>query len=75
MRAQQNRALGAPWHPREQIAGVRPNLRARVVLGHLEAKAAQLGRDTVRASALVAERRRNRAQLGEQIVQPPALDL
>ena len=32
-------------------------------------------KNAVRAGALVAERRRDRAQLGEQVVQPPPLDL
>jgi len=75
MRAQQDRALRSAVHPRQQVAGVRADRRARAILDHIQAKAAQLRSDTVRTRPLVAERRRNRAQLGEQVVQPPPLDL
>jgi hypothetical protein len=75
VRAEHHPAIAAPRDPRQQVAALRDAVVRRVVLADLEAERPEVVGDAIGDRALVAPRARDRAELGEQVVQPAALDL
>ena len=75
MRAQQHRALAAPGDPCQQVARAGPGGSGGVVLVDLEPHRAQARGHVVGDRALVAERARDPAELGERLVEARLLRL
>ena len=67
MRAEEERhAVRGRLDPRVQVSRVRPDLRAGVVLVHVEGEIAEVGGHAVGDLALLARRAPQRGQLGEE---------